>query len=82
MLITHGDRYGVKYELNNLYYRALEAEVDIALFGHTHIPYMEEVKGIWLFNPGSASLPRMSKNSIGFIEIDEKGNVVPYLRQI
>ena len=82
ILITHGDRYGVKYELNNLYYRAMEAEADIALYGHTHIPYMEEVNGIWLFNPGSASLPRMSKTSIGFIEIDKKGNAIPYLRQI
>lgn len=82
ILITHGDRYGVKYELNNLYYRAMDAEADIALYGHTHIPYMEEVNGIWLFNPGSASLPRMSKNSIGFIEIDKKGNAIPYLRQI
>lgn len=82
IFITHGDKYGVKYELNNLYFRALELKADAALFGHTHIPYMEESNGIWLFNPGSASLPRISKNSIGFIEINNNGEIIPYLKTI
>ena len=32
--------------------------VDVAVFGHTHIPYCAEQAGMLLFNPGSITLPR------------------------
>ena len=50
---THGHRHDVKYTLYRLEMAAREAEVDIALFGHTHQPYEEYVDGLYLFNPGS-----------------------------
>ena len=31
---------------------------DILLQGHTHVPCREEREGIWIFNPGSVSLPK------------------------
>ena len=31
---------------------------DILAFGHTHIPLAQKADGIFLFNPGSVSLPK------------------------
>ena len=50
--IVHGDGKGKTTEI-----RALEAfkedEVDVIIFGHSHIPYSRFMKGVFLFNPGS-----------------------------
>lgn len=80
IFITHGHNYGVKYSMNNIYYRAKELEVDIALFGHTHESLIIEEDGVVLMNPGSISLPRNSFRSIGYIEIGEKVDL--YLKKI
>lgn len=57
VLITHGDKYSVKYGLDTLLYACAEKEVDAVFFGHTHCPtelceYVND-KRIQLFNPGS-----------------------------
>lgn len=74
IFITHGDLYGVKYGLTNLYYRAKEVEADIVLFGHTHEQLLLNEDGIIFMNPGSISLPRSIGRHIGYIEL-EKGNI-------
>ncbi len=56
--VTHGHRLGVKRGLQSLYYRTQEMEAHIAIFGHTHTPFCQEVEGIWLINPGSPAYPR------------------------
>ena len=72
IMITHGHRYGVKYGLERLYFSALENEVDIVLFGHTHISLNEKYDNILFFNPGSLTHPRLlSKGSYGIIEISD-----------
>lgn len=71
-LITHGHRYGVKYDLNKLRYRAMEVKADIALFGHTHEPLLLNEYGILFLNPGSASLSRKGANSLAFIDIEDE----------
>ena len=55
LFITHGHTYGVKSGLDRLARRAKEIGADVAVFGHTHIPRMEFVNGIWLVNPGVAT---------------------------
>ena len=50
---THGHRYDVKYGLYRLELAAREAGADIALFGHTHVPYRDYADGLHLINPGS-----------------------------
>ncbi|MCT4634604.1 MAG: metallophosphoesterase [Firmicutes bacterium] len=81
ILITHGHKYGVKYSISKLYYRALELEVDLAIFGHTHLPFDESYDGIRFINPGSISLGRGSYKSTCFImEISEK--IVGYMQHI
>ena len=44
VLITHGNRYGVKGGLGRLRSRSLRDKLDIALFGHTHIPWWRKTK--------------------------------------
>ena len=70
MLAVHGHDDGVKYDLNNLYFHALEQNATVALYGHTHVPQVERQGGVWLVNPGSASRPRLGRpNTCALIEI-------------
>ncbi len=45
--------------------RDLFNNLDIIIFGHSHQPFNDRVKGVLLFNPGSA------RHSYGLITIDE-----------
>jgi putative phosphoesterase len=72
ILICHGHKYGVKYGLDRLYYKALESNVDIVMFGHTHVCLNQRIENILFFNPGSPTLPRgNSKASYGSIDVNE-----------
>lgn len=58
---THGHLYNVKYDpaLQELFDAAGDAAV--ALFGHTHRPYLKRREGMLLLNPGTAGkVPRAS----------------------
>lgn len=70
IFITHGNKYNVKYGINNLRYRAMELEADIVLFGHTHCSICECIDGIWYINPGSPSMPRDGHKSVAIIKIN------------
>jgi len=50
--MTHGHLHGVKTHYQRLLYAALEAEAQIALFGHTHVPECFYQRGLWVMNPG------------------------------
>jgi len=69
IFITHGHRYRVKHHLLHLDEKAKELKVDIALFGHTHMPMIEEGHHL-LMNPGSISRPREIGPSYGIIHLD------------
>lgn len=70
-LLCHGHQYNVKFTLNNLYYRAQELDVNVAVFGHTHMAAIEQETGITLFNPGSLYQPRGNDiYSYGIIHVD------------
>ena len=44
--------------MDSLVYAAQEAGCQLALFGHTHIPYHEDVGGVKVVNPGTAGKGR------------------------
>ena len=62
--LTHGHLVHVNYGLDTLVYTAEENRCDIAIFGHTHVPFNEFMDGsfggpkIHVLNPGSIALPR------------------------
>ena len=45
-------------------------KVDIALFGHTHIPYHHRENGTLYFNPGSLRSGRGEANTFGLLHLD------------
>lgn len=58
ILATHGHMQQVSFTTDRLRYLALENGCDIALFGHTHMPYLEENEDVTILNPGSLTYPR------------------------
>ncbi|AAL81916.1 metallophosphoesterase [Pyrococcus furiosus DSM 3638] len=75
ILILHGHQF-LSLNLDNLTYKALEEEVDILVFGHTHRPYYNVVRSygreIILLNPGSPTLPRMSEPTFAILEVSNE----------
>ena len=70
IMAAHGHKYGVKSGLLRYVYAAKENQVQVALFGHTHLAYCEQYEDLWLLNPGSCGYG--SSPSYGLIEIQNK----------
>lgn len=78
ILITHGHKYNVKWNYDNIYYAAKQMNVQAVLFGHTHSPIIEYRDSVLLMNPGSISLPRDTAiPSYGIIDINDSGVLKP-----
>ena len=60
IFLTHGHYYYVNSRKDFIRSAAMQRGARIALFGHTHVPYLEEDETILVANPGSLSLPRQS----------------------
>ncbi len=60
IFMTHGHYYYVNARKDMLKSAGIQRGAKIALFGHTHVPYLEESETILLANPGSLSLPRQA----------------------
>lgn len=58
--MTHGHRNRVNYGIDMLKYWALENQADIVMYGHTHVPFVEQTSTMTVLNPGSISRPRQS----------------------
>lgn len=71
ILLVHGHQYGVKRDLQRLYYRAQELEVQAVVFGHTHLAICEQQGGLWFINPGSPVHPRIAgQESFAILELE------------
>lgn len=53
IFLTHGHLYDVKSGYEKIKNEALKKQADIVIFGHTHIPYLNNETPV-LFNPGAA----------------------------
>ena len=74
IFVTHGNQYGVSMGYERLRDEARSREVQIAMFGHTHRPMIEEQGNLVLLNPGSLSYPRQMgrRPSYLLMEIDRE----------
>ena len=70
LLLCHGDRYGVKTGLSRLIERGHAAEVDVILYGHTHLAQSVQLEGLLLINPGTLAAPATYR-SYAILEITE-----------
>lgn len=66
LFLTHGHKYGVSTDMRKLLAKGMETEVDLVLYGHTHIPKFDNVAGVFYINPGSIGSPR-SKNASSYL---------------
>lgn len=74
--ITHGHYYRVSLGVEQLVREAKSRYASIAMFGHTHKPFLEMIDGITVLNPGSLALPRQEgrKGSYIIMEMDKEGD--------
>lgn len=82
---THGHLYQVDMRMDLLRFAALENDCDIAMYGHTHVPYLEEdPDDITILNPGSISKPRQADHRYTYMvmEIDDEDEVTYELRYV
>ena len=83
--LTHGHRYGVKYSTEALAAAAGAAGADVALYGHTHVPYTATLpagatvggvvlaKPLLLLCPGSLGEPRGGAPSFATVTVRPNG---------
>ena len=87
---THGHRQGVGFGVENLMYSAMENEADIAIYGHTHMPFDETFESglaagdeVRILNPGSISSPRGgSKKSYMIMTFDDENGYKVELKKL
>lgn len=77
IFMTHGHYHYVNARKDFIRSAAVQRGAKIALFGHTHVPYLEEENGILVANPGSLSLPRQADHypTYMLLYIGEDGSV-------
>ena len=66
--MTHGHLFGVKTGKSSIISHAASRDIDVLLFGHTHIPFCKEQDGIMIINPGSIG---MNENTYAILELKD-----------
>ena len=84
VFMTHGHRYGVAYDIEDLKEVTKKQACHMAFFGHTHRPEIIEEDDMVFVNPGSLTYPRQAgrKPSYILLETGENGTldfVIHYL---
>ena len=84
IFVTHGHYYGVSMDVSGVVDEARNRGCNIALFGHTHKPFLEDIDGILTLNPGSLTYPRQRgrRPSYAVLEMDEKGKMTAEIRYL
>lgn len=70
---THGHNFNVKFGLTDFRRAAKQQGADIALYGHTHVPYTEYDDGLYIMNPGAVTPSGDGKVCYGIIDIEPGG---------
>jgi len=72
--MVHGHQYNVKADSDRLPLAAEVRDVDVCLYGHTHVAALYRRNGILYMNPGSIDFPRgYEKNSYGILTVESDG---------
>jgi len=75
VMATHGHLYNVKSEYESLLCAAQSHQAKIAFFGHTHKPFLEAVRGVYLINPGSVAYRVAGNVAYAQVLIDATGTI-------
>lgn len=81
-LLLHGHRDGVYLGNDRIFYKAMERDAQVVVYGHTHVPDIEydEEYGIWAVNPGSLTYPRQQGHLPSYIIMDINDKDEPEFR--
>ncbi|MCR5576246.1 MAG: YfcE family phosphodiesterase [Oscillospiraceae bacterium] len=80
-LLVHGHRYGVSTaQADWLVFAAREEEAQIAMFGHTHSAFYEQIGGVTLLNPGTAGCGRVL--SWALVTVFDNGAIACEIREM
>ena len=66
-LLTHGHKFRVKSELDDLAFECNYQKAQFGLYGHTHRAQVDEMDGVTLINPGSIGY----ENSYCYISVNK-----------
>ncbi|MDY5845957.1 MAG: metallophosphoesterase [Bariatricus sp.] len=72
--MTHGHYYYVSLGPERIVEEGKARGADIVMFGHTHKPFLEEIDGMTVLNPGSLSYPRQEGRKGSYIIMEMDGN--------
>ena len=72
ILLTHGHRYQVHSGTGRIKEYAKQNGVDIVMFGHTHMPVIDQSSDVIALNPGSISQPRQAGHRPTYMIWDTK----------
>ncbi|NVN90340.1 MAG: YfcE family phosphodiesterase [Desulfuromonadales bacterium] len=72
LLLTHGDRFGVKFGLSQLEQRGIEVGAHAVLFGHSHLATITTLSGILYVNPGTL-IKTATQRTIALLEVKQTG---------
>ncbi len=77
VFITHGHRYGVHSGTETIKEAGKGLGVDIVMFGHTHVPVIDDSTDVLAINPGSISYPRQEDKmpTYAIMNIDKEGGI-------
>lgn len=79
--LTHGHLYNVRYgHVDSLVYAAEETGCQLALFGHTHTPFHQDIGGIKVLNPGTAGKGR--DLTWALLTINDSGGIAAEIRDL
>ena len=67
--MLHGHTRGVKRSLTRLRTMARKLDVEVVLYGHTHVPLYMQEDGLHILNPGS--IGQYGKTEYGVIELEK-----------
>ena len=75
VMMTHGHYYYVTAGLRDLVLEAKANDCDVVMFGHTHVPFLnEEDSSLTVLNPGSISFPRQEGRNPSYILMETYGS--------
>ena len=74
--LCHGHTLGVKYDMTRAIYAALEQKADVLLYGHTHVAAAEQIRGLYVLNPGSCGYD--ARPSYGYFILNSSGRIADW----
>lgn len=82
ILLSHGHFYNVSLGVEYLREEAIGRNCDIAMYGHTHRPFLEERQGVTILNPGSLSYPRQEGRKPSYMIMEMGADWKPRYRTL